>query len=82
MYACIYLVPVPLQVVVNEKRSTIHRTYKELLWLHRNLARRVELGGNIVRRGRGFNYGVVSLLSTTPARSCYGCTEALVGGWG
>lgn len=37
-----------MQVEVNGKKSTLHRNYKELLWLHRNLARRVELGGNIV----------------------------------
>ena len=39
---------VVLQLEVNGKKKTIHRKYKELLWLHRNLLRRVELGGNIV----------------------------------
>ena len=38
-----------LQVEVNNGRAKlIHRTYNDLLWLHRNLARRVELGGYIV----------------------------------
>ena len=37
-----------IQVEVNDKKSVLHRDYKELLWLHRNLKRRVELGGNIV----------------------------------
>ena len=41
-------VHVHVQVEVNGKKSTLHRNYKELLWLHRNLARKVELGGNIV----------------------------------
>ena len=40
-----------LQVEVNNgKAKTIHRTYHDLLWLHRNLTRRVELGGYIVRK--------------------------------
>lgn len=39
------------QVEVNNgKAKTIHRTYQDLLWLHRNLTRRVELGGYIVRK--------------------------------
>ena len=38
------------QVEVNNGRAkTVHRTYHDLLWLHRNLTRRVELGGYIVR---------------------------------
>ncbi len=38
-----------LQVEVNGRKKLVHRNYKELLWLHRNLTRIVELGGHIVR---------------------------------
>ena len=56
MYVCMYVCIVLMmcdctmcQVEVNNgKVKMIHRTYHDLLWLHRNLARRVELGGYIV----------------------------------
>ena len=34
----------------NGRAKTVHRTYHDLLWLHRNLTRKVELGGYIVRK--------------------------------
>ncbi len=40
------------QVEVNGQTKTVQRLYKDLQWLHRNLSRRMELGGYIVRARR------------------------------
>lgn len=44
--------PSPRQVEVNGKEKLVRRSYRDLLWLHRSLSRRVELGGFIVSPAR------------------------------
>ena len=39
---------VSVQVEVNGRAKLVHRTYHDLLWLHRNLTRMVDIGGYVV----------------------------------
>ena len=37
-----------MQVEVNGRAKLLHRNYHDLLWLHRNLTRMVDIGGYVV----------------------------------